>query len=225
MSTTRGASPNQSASASSSAVRPSMCSTLRPMSRSPVRLTIRRRCCGSKANTATSICSITVRSRAVASTAPSRCSCSVSARALTSMSAAPSGSSGLAVRPRMEKSSSRRAASRLARVCSGTTMRVRTADGEREERDEDECREGPLDLGGIVTRPEDRQRASPRLGGRRRRRGGRLVGRVAAAATRGDCSLVGHQPQDSPQSLYRSSLRYSALRDSPSARAAWLTLP
>ena len=42
MSTTRGASPNHSVSDSSSAVRPSMCSMLLPISRSPVRLTMRK---------------------------------------------------------------------------------------------------------------------------------------------------------------------------------------
>ena len=94
MSTTRGASPNHSLSDNSSAVRPSMCSMLLPISRSPVRLTMRSRCSESNANTATSICSITVRRSAVASTAPSRCSCSVSASALISIRAAPSGSSG-----------------------------------------------------------------------------------------------------------------------------------
>ena len=45
-STTRGASPNQSVTPSSSAVRPSICSMLRPISRSPVRLTMRSRSVG-----------------------------------------------------------------------------------------------------------------------------------------------------------------------------------
>ena len=98
---------------------------LRPINRSPVRLTMRSRSPGSKANNATSTCSITVRSSAVASTAPRRCSCNVAASSLISMSTAPSGSSGSAVRPRMEKSSSRMAASRLATVCSGSTTRLR----------------------------------------------------------------------------------------------------
>ena len=46
--------------------------------------------------------------------------------ALAAAPAAPIGSSGFAVRPRMEKSFSRSAASRLASVCSGITIRVRT---------------------------------------------------------------------------------------------------
>ena len=119
---------------------------LLPISRSPVRLTMRRRCSGSKANTATSICSMTVRSSAVASTAPSRCSCSVSASAFISISASPSGSSGLAVRPRIEKSSSRKrreqVGERLQRHDDARADRRREA----EQRAEDDDRQGPLHL-------------------------------------------------------------------------------
>src|SRR2546429_604300 len=66
---------------------------------------------------ARSISSITVRRSAVASSAPKRCSRSVSLRALTSTMTSPMASSLRASRARMEKSSSRRAARRLERVC------------------------------------------------------------------------------------------------------------
>ena len=84
------------------------------------------RCAPSKAKTATSISAITVRSSAVASSAPSRWSCSVTASTLTSSITAPSGSSPLAPRARIEKSLSRSAASRFDSVCSGSTTRWRT---------------------------------------------------------------------------------------------------
>ena len=61
------------------------------------RLTRRNLGSGSNASTATSICSMTVRSKAVASTAPSAVREAFRER-VDSMSAAPIGSSGLAVR-------------------------------------------------------------------------------------------------------------------------------
>ncbi len=64
-------------------------------SRSPARFTSRSDCCGSKAKTATSISSITLRSSAVASSAPSRWSRSVAAIAFTCCITSPSGSFGL----------------------------------------------------------------------------------------------------------------------------------
>jgi hypothetical protein len=72
---------------------------------------------------ATSISSITVRSRAVASRAPSRWAWSTAEEIDLGMTS-PSGSSRRAPRARMEKSPSRRAESRLAMVCSGRTTRA-----------------------------------------------------------------------------------------------------
>ena len=68
-----------------------------------------------------SISAITDRSSAVASCAPSRCTRSVSASVLISIITWPSASSAAPLRARIEKSPSRRAASRLATVCSGRT--------------------------------------------------------------------------------------------------------
>ena len=62
-------------------------------SRSPARFTSRRRCSPSKAKTATSISSITLRSSVVASSAPRRCARSVALMALTCCITSPSASS------------------------------------------------------------------------------------------------------------------------------------
>src|SRR6266545_1714825 len=113
------AAPSGSPRPSSSALRPSSCSAGRSSSRSPARFTRRRRRSSSKANTATSISSMTLRRRAVASRAPRRCWRRVSASAFTSCIAWESASSPFEPRARNEKSSSRNAATRFERVCRG----------------------------------------------------------------------------------------------------------
>src|SRR5437867_298051 len=113
------AAPSGSPRPSSSALRPRSCSAGRSSSRSPARFTRRRRRSSSNANTATSISSMTLRRRAVASRAPRRCWRRVSASAFTSSMAWESASSPLVPRARKEKSSSRNAASRFERVCRG----------------------------------------------------------------------------------------------------------
>src|SRR5258707_1110719 len=103
----------------SSAVSPSMRGAIRPISCSPARFTIRKRCCWSKLKTATSISIITFFSSAVASRALIFCCCSLLARALISRIRSASESSRLPPRRRKEKSSSRMAATILESVCSG----------------------------------------------------------------------------------------------------------
>src|SRR3989442_1742731 len=126
--TVRVGSPcRQSPRPSSAAVRPCNRSTGWASNRSPARFTRRNCCASSNANTARLISSITFRSSALASSAPRRCSRSVSLSAFTSNITSPSGSSRRAPRARTEKSSSRRAESRLETVCRGCTTRSRAA--------------------------------------------------------------------------------------------------
>ena len=125
-STVRTGSPSrQPPSPSSAAVKPISLSEGRAKRRSPARLTNFRVRELLKVKIATSISSMTVRRRAVASSAPSRCSRSVSLKAFTSSITSPRASSLRAPRARMEKSSSRIAARRLDRVCKEKTTRCR----------------------------------------------------------------------------------------------------
>ncbi len=111
----------------SSARRPSRRGSGCASSVSPKRFTSLSSPASSNAKTATSISAMTLESKAVASSAPSRCSRRVAASALTSRSTSPSGSSERAPRARIEKSSSRIAASRFDTVWRGRTTRSRRA--------------------------------------------------------------------------------------------------
>src|SRR5436305_3739484 len=122
-----GISPSRrSASPSSASEWPRSRSPRSLSRRSPARLTSRSLPESSKANTATSTSSTTRWSRAAASTAPSRCSRSTSPMALTSLTTCDRASVSRGGRARREKSPSRRAERRLARVWSGRTTRSRS---------------------------------------------------------------------------------------------------
>ena len=158
MSMMRGVGPSRQARRPSSAAeRPSNCSADRPSSCSPARFTSRSRWPPSKVKTPTSISTITVRRSAPASMAPSRWSWSVAASTLTSSITAPSGSSPLAPRARIEKSPSRSAASRFESVWSGRTTRWRTLKEQPLQTPTIEHRQRPLDLRREVAGPEQDQ--------------------------------------------------------------------
>ena len=123
----RADSPSRHApSPNSAAVNPNIRSGERANNRSPARFTSRNFASLSKVKIATSISSITVRNSAVASNAPSRCSRKVSLSALTSIITSPMASSLRASRPRTEKSSSRKAASKFESVCKENATRCRS---------------------------------------------------------------------------------------------------
>ena len=163
---------------------------------------------GSKAKTATSISSITVRSSAVASSAPSRCARSVSASALTSSSTSPSGSSR---RARARGSRSRpRAARRAGSTASAAGgRRARAARARRPARARRRAASSVHgDLRGVVAGPEqDRaRRATPGSAGAERQQqrcGGRASASVERRETHGAwCAgrwrLVGRMPAEQP---------------------------
>ena len=112
----------------------------------------------SKANTATSISSMTFDSSAVASRAPSRCSRSVSASALTSSSTSPSGSSGPrpagADREVLLAQRRQQIGERLQRADDALAQRQR----EGEPRPDEDRRQRPAELRREVARPQEHER-------------------------------------------------------------------
>src|SRR5439155_19252019 len=94
-------------------------------------------------------------------------------------------------------------------------------EGEAEPDAEDESGQGPLHLGAVVARPQDDHRHDD-------------GGAPGEEGQEDDAALVGDRPIARPasspagpvrHSLYRCRRRYRALRLSPRASAAWLTLP